>query len=316
MISREDYDILFKVLMRKGEGCVTEGKKLTTAAQFLKLPKGKNFLLLNAGLILTAVGIVFFKAPNHFVMGGTSGVSILLAYLFPNLNVGTSMFAINIALIIIGFLFLGKGIGASTVYSSIALSFYTWILDILFPILTPLTGDTMLELIWSVILPAVGSALVFNVGSSTGGTDIIALILQKKTSLQVGKALLVSDFVIVILAGYFLGISVFLYCALGTIMKSVLVDNFIEGFNQKKIVTIVSKCPEEIKEFIVKELKRSATIYQTQGAFTGDGQQAITTVLTRRQAMLLRNFLKHIDPHAFLTIVNTSETLGKGFREI
>lgn len=285
-------------------------------SKFLKIPSGKNFLLLNLGLILTAVGIVFFKAPNDFIMGGTSGLAILLAKITPNLNVGTFMFIINIALVVVGFVFLGKGIGASTVYSSIALSIYTWILDSFFPIVEPLTNDTMLELAWAVILPAIGSAIVFNVGSSTGGTDIIALILQKNTSIEVGRALLLSDAIIVLLAWPYFGVKTFLYCALGTVLKSVVVDNLIGSLNMRKSVTIVCDHPEKVKKFIVEELHRSATIYSTEGAFTGQKRESITTILNNRQAMILRNYIREIDPKAFISIVNTSETIGKGFRQI
>lgn len=294
-------------------------KKEFPMTKFLRIPSGKNFLLLNLGLICNALGIVFFKAPNNFVMGGTSGLSILLAYITPSLNVGAFMFIINIALVVVGFIFLGKGVGASTVYSSIALSFYTWVLDIVcthFKIVLPLTHDLMLELIWAVLLPAIGSAIVFNVGSSTGGTDIIALILQKKTNIEVGRALLLSDAIIVILAWPYFGVKIFLYCALGALLKSVVVDNLIGSLNMRKSVTVVSKHPKEVKKFIVEELHRSATIYTTEGAFTGERREAITTVLNGRQAMLLRNFIRDIDPTAFVTIVNTSETMGKGFKKI
>lgn len=292
--------------------------KSFSVTDFLKIPSGKNFLLLNLGLVLTAIGIVFFKAPNKFIMGGTSGLSILLADLIPSLNVGTVMFIVNMALVGVGFIFLGKGIGASTVYASIALSAYTWLLEKIYPMQpgVTITNDTMLELIWSVLLPAIGSAIIFNVGASTGGTDIIALILQKKTSIEVGRALLLSDCIIVIIAWPVFGPQIFLYCALGTVMKSALVDNFIDSLNMRKSVTIVSCHPKEVREFIVKVLHRGATIYKAEGAFSGEEQEAISTILNRRQAMILRNYIRKIDPKAFITIVNTSETIGKGFRQI
>ena len=152
-----------------------------------RLPdKIRFFVLLNAGLFLTAVGIQLFKTPNHFAFGGTSGLSIVLARLFPNLPVSAFMWILNLALVGLGFLFLGARSMGWTIYSSIALSFFVSLCEIAFPLSGPMTPDTFLELCFAVILPAIGSAIVFNIGASTGGTDIVAMILNKYTSIEVG----------------------------------------------------------------------------------------------------------------------------------
>ena len=274
------------------------------------------FLILNLGLIFTAAGISIFKTPNHFAIGGTSGVAILLADLFPRLNVGGAMFLINLLLVVLGLIFLGRGFTGATIYASAALSAYVALFEQLVPLSTPLTDDTMLELIWAVILPAVGSALVFNIGASTGGTDIIAMILSKHSSLEIGKALLVSDFLITAATFWLFDVRTGLYCILGLLLKTFLVDIVIDGINSRKYVTVVSCKPDEIKSFILETLHRGATVSRAEGAFTHQPEQVITTALTRRQAVLLRNYIRKIDPHAFITMVNSSEIIGKGFREI
>ena len=274
------------------------------------------FLILNLGLIFTAAGISIFKTPNHFAMGGTSGVAILLADLFPGLNVGGAMFIINFALIALGLIFLGRSFTGATIYASAALSAYVALFEQLIPLSAPLTGDTLLELVWAVILPAVGSALVFNIGASTGGTDIIAMILSKHSSLEIGKALLVSDFLITAATFWLFDVRTGLYCVLGLLLKTFLVDIVIDGINSRKYVTVISNEPEQIKTFILETLHRGATVSQAEGAFTHRSEQVITTVLTRRQAVLLRNYIRKIDSHAFITMVNSSEIIGKGFREI
>lgn len=274
------------------------------------------FLILNAGLIFTAAGISFFKTPNHFAIGGTSGLAIILSGLFPKLNVSSFMMLINIALLVVGFIFLGKSFGAATVYASIALSLYTALFEKLVPLGAPMTGDTLLELIWAVILPAVGSALVFNIGASTGGMDIVAMILAKHTSLEIGKALLVSDFLITASTFFLFDVRTGLYCVLGLLMKTFLVDIVIDGINSRKHVTVISVKSDDIKFFILNKLHRGATLSTAEGAFSHRKEQVITTVLTRRQAVLLRNYIRSIDRHAFITIVNSSEIIGKGFREI
>ena len=274
------------------------------------------FLLLNAGLFVTAAGIHLFKTPNHFAFGGTSGLSIILSTLFPSLPVGTFMWIVNAVLVILGFIFLGAKAMGWTIYSSFAISFYVSLCEIVYPMQGPLTKDTMLELCFAVILHAVGSAVVFNIGASTGGTDIVAMILNKYTSLEIGRALMVSDLGIVLVAAYLYGPQTGLYCILGMILKSTVVDSAIESLNLRKVCTVVTQNPDPVRAFIVQKLNRSATEQLASGAYTHEQTHVLMTVLTRHQAAMLRNFLRATDPHAFITIVNSSEIIGKGFRAI
>ena len=217
------------------------------------------FIILNLGLIFTAVGIAIFKTPNHFAFGGTSGLSIILSTLFPKWNVGAFMWIVNAALVVLGFFFLGIRSMGWTVYSSFALSFYVSACEAIYPLSSPLTHDVFLELCFAVFFPAVGAAMVFNVGASTGGTDIVAMILHKYTSLEIGRALLVSDLGIVLIAAYLYGAQTGLYCILGMILKCTVVDSAIESLNLRKVCTIISKYPEQVEEFIINDLHRSAT---------------------------------------------------------
>ncbi len=274
------------------------------------------FIELNLGLALTAVGIHFFKSPNHFAFGGTSGLSIVMASLFPNIQVGGFMFIVNTLLVILGLFFLGAKTMGITIYSSFALSAFVSLCETIYPMSGPFTSDTLLELCFGVVLPAVGTAIAFNLGASTGGTDILAMILSKYTSLEIGKALTLTDLGIVLSAGYLFGIRTLLYCLLGLYAKAFVMDNIIESINMRKQVTIITEHPEPIKEFILEHLHRSATECDAHGAYSHVGLSMLITVLTRRQAMLLRNYLRHADPHAFITIVNSSEVIGKGFRNI
>ncbi|MCX7709252.1 MAG: YitT family protein [Clostridia bacterium] len=274
----------------------------------------KEFLLINLGLFLTALGIYLFKVPNSFVTGGVSGLAIILNHFVPNLSIGPLMMIVNIFLIIAGFIFIGSNFGSKTVYSSFALSGMVWVLERVFPISAPLTGDTFLELVYSILLPAVGSAIVFNQNASTGGTDIVAKILSKLTHVHIGKTLLMADFTIAASAIFVFGIRIGMYSILGLIMKGFLIDFVIEGMNLGKQVVIITTKSAEIKAFIVKELKRGATITKATGAYTNEEKDMITTVVSRGQAVRLRSFVREIDAKAFMTISNTSEIIGKGFR--
>ncbi|EFB75511.1 YitT family protein [Subdoligranulum variabile] len=276
----------------------------------------KFFALLNLGLIATALGIALFKTPNHFAFGGTSGLSIILSSLFPQWNVGFFMWIVNAILVLLGFAFLGVRSMGWTIYSSFALSFFVSLCERIWPLTAPLTHDVFLELCYAVILPAVGSAIVFNIGASTGGTDIVAMILHKYTSLEIGRALLISDLAIVLVGAYLYGPATGLYCILGMVLKTTVVDSAIESINLRKVCTVVTTNPGPVRDFIVKELNRSATEERAEGAYSHEEKWVLMTVLTRGQAQHLRRFVRRNDPHAFITIVNSSEIVGKGFRSI
>ena len=276
----------------------------------------KFFLLLNLGLILTALGIVVFKAPNHFALGGTSGISIIISTLNPGLPVGAIMWIVNAVLVVLGFIFLDKESMGWTVFSSFALSAYVSLFEQLIPLSAPLTDDTLLELIFAVMLPGIGSAFVFNIGASTGGTDILAMILKKHTSLQIGTALLVADMGIVAWAAILYGPRTGLYCVLGLVAKALVVDQFIESVNTSKVVSIIADDPQPIMDYIVRDLHRTATLRYERGGFSGRSFETIVTVLNRHEAAQLRNYVRSIEPNAFMTIVSSSEIIGRGFRRV
>ncbi len=273
-----------------------------------------EFLLINLGLLLVGIGIALFKIPNHYATGGVSGLAIISSSFFPRIDVGPMMLIINILLLGIGYFFLGSDFGSKTVYSSFALSGIVWIIQKLIPLSRPLTNDMLLELIYSIIFPAVGSAIVFNCNASTGGTDIAAKILSKYTKINIGKTLLITDFVIALGAGAVFGIKIGLYSVLGLILKAFTIDSVIEGLNISKQMVIISSKDEVIRDYIVNRLNRGATIYKAEGAFTHCQENVISTVVNRRQAVKLRSFIRSIDPSAFITISNTSQIIGKGFR--
>ncbi len=278
--------------------------------------KLRFFATLNLGIFLTSLGVELFKSPNHFALGGTSGMSIILATLFPGLPVSAFMWVINAILVVLGLVSLDRKTMGWTVYTSFALSAYISLLELLLPMPHPLTDDTLLELIFAVLLPAVGSAIVFNIGASTGGTDILAMILKKHTSLEIGKALMVVDSLIVAAAAVIYGPRTGLYCVLGLLAKAFFVDVFIESINTLKVCTVISRNPDEVLRFIVTVLHRTATVRKEWGGFSGREERVLVTVLSRREATKLRNQLRRSDPSAFITIVNSSEIIGRGFRGV
>lgn len=285
----------------------TEKKMITTGNL-------KNFLTINLGIFILAIGIHVFKNPNKFALGGISGLSIIASYFFPNQPIGIIMMLINIVVLLISFLFLGKAVTIKSVYGSIALSFFVWIMEILVPIESPMTNQKLLELLYGVFLPGIGTAIVFYSGATTGGTDIIAKIIHKYFKTRISLSLLISDIFIALTAGLLFGMEACLFSILGVCLKSFVLDTFLESLQVFKIMTIISNKPEEIKEFILIELHRGATTHEARGAF-GDKteKEVITTVLNRWQAAKLRDYIHKTDPQAFVTITNSYQIIGRGF---
>ena len=276
----------------------------------------KNFLLITLGTVLTAVGIYFFKFPNNFSTGGVSGISILLGKLVPFLSPAVSMWVINLILLLIGFLFFGRGFGLMTAYCSMLYSFLTWLFEVIYPMTAPFTDQPFLELCFAMMLPAVGSAILFNCNASTGGTDIVAMILKKYTSLDIGKALLVSDALIAFSACFVFDIRTGLFSLLGLIIKALVVDSVIESINLCKYFSIVTSCPDAICDYIIREMNRSSTVIDAIGAYSHEDRKVILVACRRSEAVRLRQYIKTVDPKAFMFITNTSEIIGKGFRTV
>lgn len=276
----------------------------------------KEYALLTLGTILMVMGIYFFKFPNHFSTGGVSGISVILAHYFPNITPGDFVLVINVLLLLLGFAVFGKGFGGKTAYVSLLMSGLTWVLERVIPMAQPMTDQPLVELIFAVSLPAVGSAILFNLDASSGGTDIVAMILRKFTSLDIGKALMCSDLIITLLAFAAFGPTVGLFSILGLVIKSLLVDMVLENINTHKYFHIITTRPEEIETYITGTLHRGATELSGQGAYTHEGRTVLLTVMNRHEAVLLRKHVRQVDPKAFVLIINTGEIVGKGFRGV
>lgn len=277
--------------------------------------KLKYFLLLTLSTLIMAIGTYFFKFANNFTFGGITGLAVLVAR-SGVMSAADFNLIMNMLLLVIGLIVLGKKFAAKTAYCSILLSVVLSALERIYPMSHPLTDQPMLELCYAIALPALGSAVLFNIGSSSGGTDIVAMILKKYSSIDIGRALIATD-VLITLAGCFVfGIRTGLYSFLGLAIRSFMIDTFIESFNLSKYFNVVCDEPDPICDYIVNTLNRSATVCPAQGAFSGKDKYIIFTALNRPQAVKLRNYIKINQPEAFILISNTSEIIGKGFHSI
>lgn len=274
-----------------------------------------ELLVLSAGAIVTAMSVYFFKMPNGFSTGGFSGLSILLGEIFPNINTSTFVTVTNLLSLILGFIFLGFGMGWKTIYCTLLYTGMVNVFEWIHPFESGenLTGEIVLELFIASLLGAIGAALNFKSGGSTGGTDIIALIMRKYTSADISACMMVADGLIVAASFLVFDAKTGLCSAVGMLIKSYLVQTVADSLNRKKSLMIITSAPKAIIQYITETLNRSATLWDAHGAFTDADKTVIFTAMTPYQAAKLKDFAKTVDEHAFVTINQTSEIYGKGF---
>ncbi|MDD3404266.1 MAG: YitT family protein [Hespellia sp.] len=272
----------------------------------------KNYCLITFSIFIMAVGVYFFKFPNNFCFGGITGFAVVIARIMP-ISASMFTFCVNMVLLLVGWIFLGKSFAIKTGYASILLSLLLLVFEKVYPMYVPLSNEPTLELIFAITLPAIGSALLFNIGASSGGTDVLAMLLQKYTKVHIGMALLVTDMIAILIACFVFDIKTALYSFVGLTLKSFLIDGIIENINMCKAFTIICDNPDSICDYIVHDLNRSATVSEASGAYTNQEKFMVVTVLTRAQAVQLRQYIHQNEPGAFILIYNTSEIVGKGF---
>lgn len=275
----------------------------------------KEYILITIGMIMVAAGIYFFLVPSNLATGGVSGLAIIISSFLPGLPVGLLMLILNIILFIVGFLIIGPSFGFKTVYASLGLSGLIWLLQKLIPISKPISNDLMIQLLFGVGISGLGMAVVFNQNASTGGTDIIAKIINKFFYVDMGKSLLMADFLITLMAGLTFGIQAGMYALLGVVLNGFVIDSFINGLNVSKQVTIISSKGSEIKDFVINKLERGVTIYDAKGAYSGEPKEVLITIMNRSEFIKLKTFIREIDKRAFITVSDVHEVLGEGFKE-
>lgn len=273
----------------------------------------KDYVALTLATTLLVIGIYFFKFTNHFSFGGVTGMAVILTAILPA-SPATITNVINVGLLALGFLLLGRTFGVKTAYVTLVNTVELWALERICPMTEPITDQPVLELAFAVLIPAVSAAILFNMQASSGGTDIIAMIVRKFTSLDIGTCLVITDAVVVLSTFFFYGAETGLFSVAGLVAKTLVIDGAIENINLCKFFTIITDDPAPIVRFIHEELGRSATVEHAEGTYSHADKTVILTVTKRRQAVQLRNFVRVTEPTAFMMITNSSEIIGKGFR--
>ena len=277
--------------------------------------KIKEFISVLFGIILVAVSIEYFLAPNNIAAGGVTGIAIIINSIIPKFNISLITLIINVLLFLVAFAILGGDFGKRSVITTIGLSIVMWIIE---KFLKPqaVTSDLMIATIFGTIISALGMAIVFYNNSSTGGTDILAKILNKFFNINIGTSLFIIDFIITLFAVAVFGVNSGLYALLSVMILGITIDKFIYGFNVSKELIIISSKYEVISKYIINNLDRGCTYLQGEGDYSGKKVKIIYSIVGRNEFIKLKKFIKHEDPKAFISIRESYEILGEGFKSI
>ncbi len=277
--------------------------------------KLRDFILITIGILLVAFSLEYFYIPARIAAGGVTGIAIILNSFIPSLPVGAIILVLNLILFATAFLTIGGGFGAKTIYASYGLSLAMWAMEAVFKP-QALTDDLFINAAVGTIIVAIGMAMVFNSGASTGGTDILAKILNRYFHLDIGKSLLIVDFIVGLGGIMTFGIRIGLYAMLCIIINGTLIDRLIDGLNTSKELMVISRKEEDIIRFIIKDLDRSCTVLTGYGGYTGEGTSVLYVVLNWREYIRLREYIREIDPRAFISVNDVHEVLGEGFKDL
>lgn len=265
----------------------------------------KDYLLIFIGIILTAASMVYIFTPNRLAAGGAQGIALVINHM-TGVNTGLLMLLINGSLFVAAFLLLGTSFGAKTLISSFGLSFVVYIMEKHFPF-GPLTDDLMLATIFGSALMGVGVGFILNRNASIGGTSLIGRIVSKYTFLDQVNCIVGTDILVTIFAMVVFGVEIGLFQLLSVYLTGEIINKVIDGITYRREVMIITEHRNAVMHYIINDMKKGATLLMGKGGFTGRDTEIILTVLTRRDFIKLKIFIRKVDPRAFISVNMVTE---------
>lgn len=272
------------------------------------LETAKDYVMITIGIAIVSLSVYFFMMPSHVSVGSITGLAIILGN-FIDLPISSITMILDVALLILGFLFLGKEFGIKTVYTSIMMPILLAVLEKLFPNNPSIMGDPFLDMICYVFTVSVGLTILFNRNASSGGLDIVAKFLNKFMKMDLGKAMSLSGIVVAFSSVLVYDRKIVVLSLLGTYVNGIILDRFIFGYTIKKRVCILSDKIEIFRQFIVHELHSGATVYDVIGAYNMEPKQEIVTIVDKNEYLKLMKFIEKTDREAFVTIYEVNKTI-------
>lgn len=277
----------------------------------------KSYLLITLGTLLMAVGVYFFEFTNNFSTGGTAGLAMVISSMTGFLSPAQLSSVFNVFLLIVGLIVLGKAFTMRTIYCTLLFSLLLNVFEQLLPMASPFTSQKTIELLIDMLLVSLGAALIFNEDGSSGGTDVVAMIMKKYTRINVGKALLIVDSIVILLCFSAYGTEIGILSLFAIAIRALVVDGAIDNFNSSKFLMIITDKEPQILDFIMHDLKRGASVVNNcVGAYTNSEKKIIISVVDKREAVKLKKIIKEVDPTAFVIVGTTNDIQGDGFKPI
>lgn len=272
--------------------------------------KIKEYVIITLGTLIVSMAVYFFLLPSNVVVGSLSGLVMVLATFIP-LKISVMTFILNAVLLVVGFLFIGKEFGAKTVYTSLLMPIFLYVFELIFPNNKSLTNDVVLDTICYILVVSVGLALLFNANASSGGLDIVAKLLNKYLHIEIGKAMTLAGMCTAISSIFVYDTKTLVLSILGTYVNGIVLDHFIDGFNRRKRICILTEQYKELQNFIVHELHRGVTLYPAIGGYNNEEKIELVTILTRNEYAEVLNYLHSVDENAFVTVSTVNEVIGQ-----
>lgn len=268
----------------------------------------QDFAMITFGTAIVAAAVFFFLVPSKLSVASISGLAIVLEN-YIALPVSGITMILNLSLLVVGFLLVGREFGSKTVYTSILLPTFIWVLERLLPNYTSIMQDPFLDMICYIFVVSIGLAILFNRNASSGGLDIVAKLLNKFLRMDLGTAMSGAGMVVALSSGLVYDAKTVVLSILGTYLNGIILDRFIFGFTIKKRVCVISEKEEEIRQYIIRNLHSGATIYQAQGAYHLEPKKEIITIVDKNEYLKLMNFLDKVDPNAFVTVYDVNKII-------
>lgn len=266
----------------------------------------KEFFIITVGVSIVAAAVFFFMLPSHVSVGSASALAMVLSNFVP-LPVSVITLIMNIGLLIIGFLLIGPEFGIKTVYCAVLMPGVLWIFERLFPNFQSLTQDPLLDVICYILVVGIGLALLFSKNASSGGLDIVAMLMNKYLRMDLGQAMSLSGILVALSSALCYDKKTVVLSVLGTYFGGLVVDHFIFGLNIKRKVCIISPKVDEIVEFILHDLHSGCSLYDVIGAYDQITRREINVIVDKEEYRALMDYMKKTDPKAFMTVYSVNE---------
>ena len=266
----------------------------------------KEFAIITAGTAIIAAGVYFFMLPSHVSIGSVTALAMVLSNFIP-LPISAITLVINIGLVVLGLLLIGKEFGVKTIYCTILLPILLGVFEAIFPDFQSITQDPLLDMVSYILIGSAGQAIIFTRNASSGGLDIVAKIMNKFLRMEVGKALSYSGIAVALTSALCYDSKTVVLSVLGTYFAGMIVDNFIFGIHIKRRVCVISQELDAIVDFVLHQLHSGATMYESIGAYGGSPRMEMVTIVDKTEYRKLMDYIRKVDPKAFVTVYSVSE---------